>query len=119
MAINKKTMNASDTQIQMRKGIVAFCVLHIISRGRVYTSDLIDELKSAQVIAIEGTLYPLLQQWKNNGLVTSEKVEPDAGPPRKYYSMTEKGHTFLNELQTTWEELNSTVNQLRSKPKNP
>ncbi|WP_092174512.1 PadR family transcriptional regulator [Cyclobacterium xiamenense] len=111
-------MNASNTQTKMRKGIVEFCVLHMVGRGGIYASDLIEELKDAQMIVIEGTLYPLLHRLKQEGLATYEQVESDVGPPKKYYSLTDKGHQFLNELQETWKNLNSAVNQLLSKPKN-
>ncbi len=84
-------MNVANTQTQMRKGLLEFCVLHIISRGEVYTSDLIEELTQAQMIVVEGTLYPLLNRLKSAELVTYRWVESESGPPRKYYSITEKG----------------------------
>ncbi|AKP50088.1 PadR family transcriptional regulator [Cyclobacterium amurskyense] len=111
-------MKASNTQTQMRKGILEFCILHIISRGEVYATDLIEELQTAQMIIVEGTLYPLLNRLKNANLATYKWVESDAGPPRKYYSITPEGLTFLNELQTTWVNLDSSVNQIISKAKN-
>jgi|TARA_R110002096_G_scaffold24510_8_gene77296 PadR family transcriptional regulator PadR len=111
-------MKASNTQTQMRKGILEFCILHIISRGEVYATDLIEELQTAQMIIVEGTLYPLLNRLKNANLAKYKWVESDAGPPRKYYSITPEGLTFLNELQTTWVNLDSSVNQIISKAKN-
>lgn len=111
-------MKASNTQTQMRKGILEFCVLHIIARGEVYTSDLIEELKSSQLIIVEGTLYPLLSRIKYFGLATYKWKESDAGPPRKYYSLTPEGSTFLTELQKTWQNLDTSVNQIISTPKN-
>ena len=111
-------MKASNTQTQMRKGILEFYILHIISRGEVYATDLIEELQTAQMIIVEGTLYPLLNRLKNANLATYKWVESDAGPPRKYYSITPEGLTFLNELQTTWVNLDSSVNQIISKAKN-
>lgn len=103
-------MNVANTQIQMRKGLLEFCVLHIISRGEVYTSDLIEELTQAQMIVVEGTLYPLLNRLKSAELVTYRWVESEAGPPRKYYSITEEGSKFLQTLSETWSSLvNSTL----------
>ncbi|WP_075352496.1 PadR family transcriptional regulator [Algoriphagus marinus] len=103
-------MNVANTQIQMRKGLLEFCVLHIISRGEVYTSDLIDELTLAQMIVVEGTLYPLLNRLKSASLVEYRWVESESGPPRKYYSITEEGKDFLSTLSETWSSLvNSTL----------
>ena len=103
-------MNLTNTEVQMRKGLLEYCVLHIISRGEIYTSDLIDELTQAQMIVVEGTLYPLLNRLKSSALVSYRWVESDAGPPRKYYGLTEIGKTFLNELNGTWTELSDAVN---------
>ena len=108
-------MNVANTQIQMRKGLLEFCVLHIISRGEVYTSDLIDELTQAQMIVVEGTLYPLLNRLKSAELVTYRWVESEAGPPRKYYSITEKGKNFLLTLSDTWASLVNSTNEITSK----
>ena len=98
-------MNASNTQIQMRKGLLEFCILHIISRGEVYASDMIEELTEAKMIVVEGTLYPLLQRLKNASLVRYKWVESESGPPRKYYSITEEGKEFLETLNETWKSL--------------
>ena len=102
-------MNLENTQIQMRKGILEYCILHIIARGEVYASDMLDELTSAKMIVVEGTLYPLLTRLKNAGLVEYKWVESKSGPPRKYYKLTEIGTNFLKGLTDTWNELiNST-----------
>ena len=108
-------MNVANTQIQMRKGLLEFCVLHIISRGEVYTSDLIDELTQVQMIVVEGTLYPLLNRLKSASLVEYRWVESEAGPPRKYYSFTEEGKTFLATLSETWNSLVNSTLQITSK----
>ncbi len=108
-------MNVANTQIQMRKGLLEFCVLHIISRGEVYTSDLIEELTQAQMIVVEGTLYPLLNRLKSAELVTYRWVESEAGPPRKYYSITEEGKSFLFTLSDTWASLVNSTNAITSK----
>ncbi|MBS4069774.1 PadR family transcriptional regulator [Algoriphagus aquatilis] len=108
-------MNVANTQIQMRKGLLEFCILHIISRGEVYTSDLIDELTQAQMIVVEGTLYPLLNRLKSAELVAYRWVESEAGPPRKYYSITEEGKKFLATLSETWNALVNSTLQITSK----
>lgn len=89
----------------MRKGILEYCVLLIISRGEIYASDIIAELKNARLLVVEGTLYPLLTRLKNNGLLAYNWVESTSGPPRKYYVLTENGRQILNQLDTTWQEL--------------
>jgi PadR family transcriptional regulator, regulatory protein PadR len=98
-------MNIENTQVQMRKGILEFCILHIISRGEVYASDMLEELTSAKIIVVEGTLYPLLTRLRKTGLVEYKWVESTSGPPRKYYKLTDDGREFLNQLDKTWEEL--------------
>jgi PadR family transcriptional regulator, regulatory protein PadR len=115
MKVNHLTMNVANTQIQMRKGLLEYCILHIISRGEVYTSDLIEELTQAEMIVVEGTLYPLLNRLKTAELVTYRWVESEAGPPRKYYSITEDGKKFLNTLSETWKSLVNSTLQITSK----
>jgi PadR family transcriptional regulator PadR len=105
-------MNIENTQVQMRKGILEFCILHIISRGEVYASDMLEELTAARIMVVEGTLYPLLTRLKNAGLVEYKWVESTSGPPRKYYTLTAAGRLFLNNLQQTWEELVNSTNQI-------
>lgn len=98
-------MIAENTQTQMRKGILEYCVLLIISRGEIYASDIIAELKRAKLLVVEGTLYPLLTRLKNNGLLSYNWVESTSGPPRKYYVLTPEGRQILTQLDTTWNEL--------------
>ncbi|WP_226391293.1 PadR family transcriptional regulator [Penaeicola halotolerans] len=105
-------MNVENTQVQMRKGILEFCILHIISRGEVYASDLIEELTAAKIIVVEGTLYPLLTRLRKAGLVDYKWVESTTGPPRKYYLMTTEGTEFLNKLDDTWKELVESTNKI-------
>jgi PadR family transcriptional regulator PadR len=105
-------MNVENTQVQMRKGILEFCILHIISRGEVYASDMLEELTAARIMVVEGTLYPLLTRLKNAGLVEYKWVESTSGPPRKYYTLTAAGRLFLNNLQQTWEELVNSTNHI-------
>jgi PadR family transcriptional regulator PadR len=103
-------MIAENTQTQMRKGILEYCVLSIISRGEIYASDIIAELRSAKLLVVEGTLYPLLTRLKNNGLLSYNWVESTSGPPRKYYTLTDSGKDILTQLDQTWQELANAVN---------
>ena len=108
-------MNLENTQVQMRKGILEFCILGIIARGEIYSSDILEELTSAKIVIVDGTLYPLLTRLKNGGLVEYRWVESDAGPPRKYFTVTESGHLFLEQLQQTWGELVKSTQQIIQK----
>ncbi|WP_020530948.1 PadR family transcriptional regulator [Flexithrix dorotheae] len=105
-------MNLENTQVQMRKGILEFCILKIISKGEVYATDVLAELKSARMMVVEGTLYPLLTRLRKAELVDYKWVESTSGPPRKYYTLTEKGIGFLAQLTNTWEELITSTNQI-------
>ena len=108
-------MKVANTQVQMRKGILEFCILHIIARGEVYATDMIEELTDAKLVVVEGTLYPLLNRLRNASLVSYKWVESESGPPRKYYSLTETGDLFLKELNDTWSCLQQSVNLITSK----
>lgn len=101
----------------MRKGILEYCVLLIISRGEIYASDIIAELKSAKLLVVEGTLYPLLTRLKNNGLLGYNWVESTSGPPRKYYTLTEEGTSILGQLDGTWQELSFAIAQSKNQTK--
>ncbi len=107
-------MNVENTQVQMRKGILEFCILHIISRGEVYASNMLEELTAAKIMVVEGTLYPLLTRLRKAGLVDYKWVESNSGPPRKYYTITDEGAAFLGALNQTWEELVSSTQQIIS-----
>jgi len=107
-------MNLENTQVQMRKGILEFCILLIISRGEVYASDMLEELTSAKIMVVEGTIYPLLTRLRKAGLVEYKWVESTSGPPRKYFTITDEGSTFLNSLGMTWNELMESTNQIIS-----
>ena len=98
-------MNLENTQVQMRKGILEYCILQIISRGEVYASDMLTELTSAKIMVVEGTLYPLLTRLRKAGLVEYKWVESNSGPPRKYYTLTNDGSKFLANLGNTWKDL--------------
>ncbi len=108
-------MDIQNTQSQMRKGVLEFCILSIIQQGEVYPSDIVDKMKAANLQILEGTLYPLLTRLKNADYLTYRWVESSSGPPRKYFMMTEKGHAFYNELGKTWQELSDAVATLTQK----
>lgn len=107
-------MNIDNTQSQMRKGVLEFCILSIIRQGEVYPSDIVDKMRAANLNILEGTLYPLLTRLKNAGLLSYRWEESTSGPPRKYFSMTDKGLAFYKELETTWNEMASAVHELTS-----
>lgn len=107
-------MNIENTQVQMRKGILEFCILKIISRGEVYASNMLGELTSAKIMVVEGTLYPLLTRLRKAGLVDYKWVESNSGPPRKYYTITKAGNEFLAGLNITWDELVTSTQQIIS-----
>ncbi|MEJ7736290.1 MAG: PadR family transcriptional regulator [Chitinophagaceae bacterium] len=108
-------MNIENTQSQMRKGILEFCILSIIRRGEAYPSDIVEEMKAANLNILEGTLYPLLTRLKNAAMLNYRWVESNSGPPRKYFLLTEKGESFYQELEATWNELANAVNSLANK----
>lgn len=105
-------MDIQNTQSQMRKGVLEFCILSIIRQGEVYPSDIVEKMRSANLNTLEGTLYPLLTRLKNAGLLTYRWVESNSGPPRKYFVMTETGLEFYGELERTWNELADAVKAL-------
>ena len=107
-------MKIENTKAQMRKGILEFCILSVLKDGEAYTSDILEALKDAKMIVVEGTIYPLLTRLKNAGLLSYRWEESTSGPPRKYYELTEKGKAFLIELNQTWSELQQAVNKVTS-----
>lgn len=108
-------MNSENTKAQMRKGILEFCILSILKERDYYTSEILEELKKVKLLVVEGTVYPLLTRLKNGDLLTYRWEESNAGPPRKYYKLTEKGELFLAELSETWEELANAVQEITTK----
>ena len=103
-------MNIENTKAQMRKGVLEFCILSVLKEKEAYTSEILETLKNAKLLVVEGTVYPLLTRLKNDGLLNYRWEESTSGPPRKYYELTEIGQTFLNELDSTWTELSDAVN---------
>ena len=104
-------MNVNNTQAQMRKGVLEYCVLGILEHHSCYASDILDKLKAAELIVVEGTLYPLLTRLKNANLVDYRWEESPNGPPRKYYDLSADGKVFLQSLDATWDKLVNAVNE--------
>ena len=107
--------NIENTQSQMRRGILEFCILSVIRRGEAYPSDIVEEMKESKLQVLEGTLYPLLTRLKNAGMLTYRWVESSSGPPRKYFSLTDQGIVFYRQLEETWNELAHAVNAMKNK----
>lgn len=105
-------MNIENTKAQMRKGVLEFCILSILKEEDAYTSEILDHLKNAKLLVVEGTVYPLLTRLKNDGLLNYRWEESTGGPPRKYYGLTPEGKIFLEELNTTWQDLSNAVNKI-------
>ena len=106
-------MNVENSKAQMRKGILEYCILLMLSRKDAYASDIINQLKTAKLIVVEGTLYPLLTRQKNAGLLTYRWEESTQGPPRKYYTITEIGKSYLKELDKSWIDLVDSIESIR------
>ncbi|MEL0026114.1 MAG: PadR family transcriptional regulator [Schleiferiaceae bacterium] len=105
-------MKIENTKAQMRKGVLEYCILGILSNGDAYASDIIEHLKNAELIVVEGTLYPLLTRLKNAGLLEYRWEESTSGPPRKYYSLSTEGKAFQKELKSTWDALQKAVEHI-------
>ena len=109
-------MNIDTTHAQLRKGILQFGILLIIAREDCYVQDIINKLKASKMLVVEGTLYPLMTRLKNTGLLSYRWQESTQGPPRKYYSITEQGRAFLQELENSWTELTTAIETLKNPP---
>lgn len=110
-----EVINVDNIKAQMRKGILEYCILSILSKGDAYTSSIINELKESEMIVVEGTLYPLLTRQKNQGLLSYRWEESTQGPPRKYYAITNRGRSLLTELDKVWGDLVKTIESIRNK----
>jgi PadR family transcriptional regulator PadR len=106
-------MNIDNTKAQMRKGILEYCILEILSKQHAYAPTIINEMKAAKMIVVEGTLYPLLTRLKNAGLLSYRWEESLQGPPRKYYEITEEGAAALSELKVSWDQISAAVQTIR------
>ena len=110
-------MKVENTKIQMRKGILEYCILLILEQKEAYASEIIKSLKDSKMIVVEGTVYPLLTRLKNAKFLEYKWEESKSGPPRKYYTLTADGTIFLGELKTTWTNLRYAVDTLNKKSK--
>ena len=99
----------------MRKGILEYCILSIISRNEAYASDILETLKDAELLVVEGTIYPLLTRMKNEGLLSYRWQESTGGPPRKYYTLTPDGEELLTQLNQEWQSICQAINQITQK----
>ncbi len=106
-------MEAKNTITQMRRGILEFCILSLLAEQEIYTAELIDRLKQAELIVTDGTLYPLLNRLQKALLLQYRWAESESGPPRKYYSLTEAGVSYLNELDSAWQAMTESVESIR------
>lgn len=106
-------MNTDNAKSQMRKGMLEYCIMLLLSERPCYSSDIIGRLKDANLLVVEGTLYPLLSRLKKDGILEYEWQESTQGPPRKYYVLSSEGHDALRQLDAAWTELETTVNMLK------
>lgn len=106
-------LSSENVKTQLRKGVLEYCILSILARGDSYAPKIIAELKAAEMIVVEGTIYPLLTRQKNAGLLDYRWEESTQGPPRKVYSLTEKGTETLLLLDNAWQELTEQIAHLR------
>lgn len=105
-------MKLENTKAQMRKGVLEYCILSIINKQDAYVGEILDILKEADLLVVEGTVYPLMTRLKNTGLLDYRWEESTEGPPRKYYSLTKKGEEFLTELANSWNDLQRSVKSI-------
>ena len=110
-------MDVNNAKSQMRKGMLEYCILLLLKRAPAYASDIIRQLQEAELLVVEGTLYPLLTRLKKDGLLSYEWQESTQGPPRKYYALTDDGTQFLTGLDAAWNELATTVSLLKQAPR--
>ncbi len=114
-----RMMNIENTQAQMRKGILEYCILLLIAGEDSYVQDIINKLKASKILVVEGTLYPLMTRLKNSGLLSYRWEESPQGPPRKYYSITSEGRRALETLDNSWQELKNSIETVRTWNNNP
>jgi PadR family transcriptional regulator, regulatory protein PadR len=108
-------MGVNEKFSAIRKGLLEFLVLKIISAEKVYVADILEQLGKTEFTTQEGTLYPLLSKMRREGLVDYEWKESEAGPPRKYYELTAKGREQLRETLEYWSKISGTVKNLGQK----
>jgi PadR family transcriptional regulator PadR len=110
----EKNVNTENVRAQMRKGVLEYCILLLLAKEDAYASSIITKLKEANMIVVEGTLYPLLIRQKNQGLLQYRWEESPQGPPRKYYAITEKGREQLAEMNNAWQEIITTIDNIKN-----
>jgi PadR family transcriptional regulator PadR len=108
-------MIAERIKAQLRTGIPEYCVMQILRRGKVYASDVIDELLEEDIIKVEGIIYPLLIRLKNENLVQYEWTEANSGLPKKHYHLTESGQNTIKALDDTWAEISKSAKKIKKK----
>ena len=106
-------LNTENIRSQMRKGVLEYCILSILDKKEAYASAIIEELKGANMIVVEGTLYPMLIRLKNQGALTYRWEESPQGPPRKYYCISKDGRSLLREMDASWTDLVETIKTLK------
>jgi len=104
---------AQAAETQMRKGMLVYCVLLLCREGKIYSSEIIRQLRQAELIVVEGTLYPLLNRLARDGLLGYEWKESEQGPPRKYYWLTDEGTALLADLEDTYNRLHKSIAALK------
>ena len=105
--------NVENSKSQTRKGMLEYCVMLLLRHQPLYAADIITRLKDANMIVVEGTLYPLLNRLKKDALLKYEWQESTQGPPRKYYALTDEGLDLLQQLDANWQDLSLTVKILQ------
>jgi PadR family transcriptional regulator PadR len=107
-----KEKSLEQAKAEMRRGMLEYCILLIISKEKIYATDILKKLKSADLIVVEGTIYPLLNRLRTENILQYVWEESKSGPPRKYYSLTSKGMSDLSQLKATWKSLNESIESL-------
>jgi PadR family transcriptional regulator PadR len=110
--MNETSNLNGQSEVQMRKGMLVYCVLLLLKDGAVYSSEIIRSLREAELIVVEGTLYPLLSRLAKDSLLSYEWQESEQGPPRKYYRLTDEGHALMADLKQTYSKLHNSIKLL-------
>ncbi len=105
-------MSSENFKIQLRKGLLEFCILQVLSKDKLYTSEIIDRLNKSKINVVEGTVYPLLSRLKNKEYIHNDWIESSQGPPRKYFYLTKIGKSYLDDLVLSYEEVNNSIIKL-------
>ncbi|HRN95198.1 MAG: PadR family transcriptional regulator [Chitinophagales bacterium] len=108
----QNSMDIENSKAQMRKGVLELCILSILNEGEHYPTEILEQMKKAELLVVEGTIYPLLTRLKNDGLLNYRWVESTGGPPRKYFTLTADGKKFLKQLRDAWREMNEAISKI-------